>query len=79
LFWGFGLFFISYILFIGWGGVWPPEQYGKYRGWIVYASALDISGILLLSRYLAAVRVHYPPSKAESGRGAGIILVWCSP
>jgi Fe-S oxidoreductase len=82
LFWGFGLFFISYILFLGTGagfGLW-----GRVEGtsaWTVTASILDIAGIcVILAVIWAAVRRFIVrPARLKRDANAGIILglVFC--
>jgi Fe-S oxidoreductase len=77
LFWGFCLFLISYLLFIGLGagfGVWSNienSETGK-----AYATILDIAGIgVIISLIWASVRRYVlHPARLKPGAGAGIIL-----
>jgi Fe-S oxidoreductase len=77
LFWGFGLFLVSYILFIGLGagfGIWANVE--GTTGWKVYASILDIFGILVIGAVIwAAVRRFIiRPARLKPGKQAAIIL-----
>jgi Fe-S oxidoreductase len=77
LFWGFGLFFISYLLFIGIGaglGVWGHVE--STTAWKAYASILDIAGsLVILAVIWAAVRRYIVrPARLKPGASPGIIL-----
>ena len=78
LFWGFSLFLISYVIFIGLAGGFglaPVIEGTTFE--VVYSSILDIAGIMVtLALVLAAIRRYIirPPRLELSGE-AGIILI----
>jgi Fe-S oxidoreductase/nitrate reductase gamma subunit len=78
LFWGFSLFLISYIIFIGLAGgfgVSPLSEHTTFE--IVYFSILDIAGVLVtLALVLAAIRRYIiRPERLEPTAEAATILI----
>ncbi len=77
MFWGFGLFFISYLVFIGFSagfGLYPYIDGTPFE--TVYFSILDIAGIcVIIALAWAAVRRYMlKPARLKSSPEAGIIL-----
>ena len=78
LFWGFSLFLISYIIFIGLAGgfgISPVIERTTFE--IVYFSILDIAGVLItVALILAAIRRYViRPQRLEPTVEAAIILI----
>jgi Fe-S oxidoreductase len=78
LFWGFSLFLISYIIFIGLAGgfgISPMIEGTTFE--IVYFSILDIAGVLVsVALIWAAIRRYVTrPERLEPTAEAGIILI----
>lgn len=78
LFWGFSLFLISYIIFIGLAGgfgISPVIERTTFE--IVYFSILDIAGVMVtVALILAAIRRYViRPQRLEPTGGAAIILI----
>jgi Fe-S oxidoreductase len=78
IFWGFGFFFISYIVFIG-----LAEGFGLHKVLMgntfetVYASILDIAGVFVIIAIVwAAIRRYVVrPDRLEIGVEAGVIMI----
>jgi len=78
LFWGFGLFLISYIIFIGLGGGFGLSSVLAGSTFeIVYFSILDIAGLFVSAAIVwAAIRRYIiRPERLEASFEAGIILL----
>lgn len=78
LFWGFGLFLISYIIFIGLGGGFGLSSVLAGSTFeIVYSSILDIAGLFVSAAIVwAAIRRYIiRPERLEASFEAGIILL----
>ncbi len=78
LFWGFSLFLLSYIIFIGLAGgfgISPVIEGTTFE--VVYFSILDIAGVLVtIALIWAAIRRYIArPERLEATAEAGIILV----
>jgi len=78
MFWGFSLFFIGYIIFIGLGegfGLSPRLEGSTFE--TVYSSILDIAGLfVLLAIVWAAIRRYIiKPKRLEASVEAGVILL----
>ncbi len=78
LFWGFALFFIGYIIFIGLGegfGLSTVLEGSTFE--IVYSSILDIAGLFVIAAVVwAAVRRYIVrPERLEINAEAGVILL----
>jgi Fe-S oxidoreductase len=78
LFWGFSLFLLSYIIFIGFAGGFglaPVIEGTTFE--VVYFSILDVAGVLVtLALILAAIRRYIiRPMRLEPSGEAGIILI----
>ena len=78
LFWGFSLFLISYIIFIGLAGGFglsPVIEHTTFE--IVYSSILDIAGVLIIVVLIwAAIRRYVVrPERLEASAEAGIIMI----
>ncbi|HJX69707.1 MAG TPA: (Fe-S)-binding protein, partial [Dehalococcoidia bacterium] len=78
LFWGFSLFLISYIIFIGLAGgfgISPAIERTTFE--IVYSSILDIAGVMVtVALILAAIRRYViRPQRLEPTAEAAIILI----
>ncbi len=78
MFWGFSLFFIGYIIFIGLGegfGLSPRLEGSTFE--TVYFSILDIAGLfILLAIVWAAIRRYIiKPKRLEASAEAGVILL----
>ncbi len=77
MFWGFGLFFISYLVFIGLSagfGLYPHIEGSAFE--TAYTSILDIAGICVIASLIwAAVRRYIiRPKRLKASPEAGIIL-----
>jgi Fe-S oxidoreductase len=78
MFWGFSLFFISYIIFIGLGGGFGLSQVLEGSTFeIVYFSILDIAGLsVIVAIVWAAIRRYIiRPERLEISAEAGVILI----
>jgi len=78
LFWGFGLFLISYIIFIGLGGGFGLSSVLAGSTFeTVYSSILDIAGLFVSAAIVwAAIRRYIiRPERLEASFEAGIILL----
>ena len=78
LFWGFSLFFIGYIIFIGLSGGFGLSSVLEGSTFeTVYASILDIAGLLVIIAIVwAAIRRYImKPSRLKVSAEAGIILL----
>jgi Fe-S oxidoreductase len=78
LFWGFSLFLLSYVIFIGLAGgfgISPVIERTTFE--IVYFSILDIAGVMVtLALILAAIRRYIiRPQRLEPSGEAAIILI----
>jgi len=78
MFWGFSLFFISYIIFIGLSGGFglsPVLEGSAFE--TVYSSILDIAGVFVIVAIVwAAIRRYLmKPERLEASAEAGVILV----
>ena len=77
MFWGFSLFFIGYIIFIGLGegfGLSPVLTDNAFE--TVYSSILDVAGVLVIVAIVwAAIRRYImKPERLETRAEAGVIL-----
>lgn len=78
MFWGFGLFLIGYIIFIGFaGGFGLSSVLAGSAFEAVYAFLLDIAGIVVLAAIVWAMIRRYVlrPERLEATLEAGVILV----
>lgn len=78
LFWGFGLFLIGYIIFIGLGGGFGLSSALEGSPFkTVYSSILDIAGLFVTAAVIwAAIRRYIiKPERLEASFEAGIILL----
>ena len=78
LFWGFGLFFIGYVIFIGLSGGFGLASVLEGSAFeTVYSSILDIAGVLVIIAIVWAAIRHYllKPSRLKVSAEAGIILL----
>jgi len=78
LFWGFSLFLISYIIFIGLAGGFGASSAIEGTNFeVVYFSILDVAGVLVtIALIMAAVRRYIiRPERLEASAEAGIILI----
>jgi len=78
LFWGFSLFLIGYIIFIGFGGGFGLSSLlegSKFE--TIYSSILDIAGLLVIVAIVwAAIRRYIlKPFRLEASMEAGVILL----
>ena len=78
MFWGFSLFFVSYLVFIGFSagfGLYPHIDGSPFE--TVYFSILDIAGICVIAAVIWAVIRRYvlKPARLKTSPEAGIILV----
>ena len=78
MFWGFSLFLIGYIIFIGLGGGFglsPMLQGSAFE--TVYSSILDIAGLFIIVAVVwAAIRRYIiKPDRLEASAEAGVILI----
>ena len=78
MFWGFSLFLIGYIIFIGFGGGFGLSSLLKTSTFeIVYSSILDITGLLVIIAIVWATIRRYilKPERLEASAEAGVILL----
>ncbi len=78
MFWGFSLFLIGYIIFIGFGGGFGLSSLLKASTFeIVYSSILDITGLLVIIAIVWATIRRYilKPERLEASAEAGVILL----
>jgi Fe-S oxidoreductase len=77
MFWGFSLFLLSYVIFIGFAGGFGISALSGSTFEIVYSSILDIAAVLVMAAIVwAAIRRYIvKPERLEVSLEAGVILM----